>query len=59
MEQYYTINEVAEMLKISRRTVEQYIRCGKIKAIVLGRVYRISESEVGRWVKREAYVPIV
>lgn len=59
MEQYYTINEVAEKLKISRRTVEQYIRCGKIKAVILGRVYRISEAEVNRWIKREAYIPIV
>ena len=46
-----TLTEVADMLKISRRTVERMIRKGRIPAFKLGGQWRILESRFEEWVK--------
>ncbi len=48
MEQYYTPQEVAEKLKLNVRTIYKWIREGKLNAVKLGDVWRISESELKR-----------
>ena len=42
----YTVQQVAEILHLSTRTIYTYIETGKIKAIKFGRVYRINDSEI-------------
>jgi excisionase family DNA binding protein len=37
----YTVEEVSEILGIKRRTVNDYIKKGKIKALKIGREFRI------------------
>jgi len=46
MQNYYTPQEIAEKLKINIRTVYLWIRQGKIKAIKIGDLWRISETEL-------------
>ena len=46
MEQMLTVNQVADLLQVDAGTVREYIKQGKIKAIKLGRVWRIKTSEV-------------
>jgi excisionase family DNA binding protein len=41
-----TPDEVAERLKISRFTVMDYLRAGRIKAVKVGRLWRIKESDL-------------
>mgnify|MGYP000853422453 CR=1 FL=1 len=48
MEQYYTLQEVAEKLKLNVRTLYKWIREGKLNAVKLGDVWRIPESELNR-----------
>ena len=48
METYYTPKEIAEKLKLNIGTVYKWIREGRIKAIKLGDVWRISESELNQ-----------
>lgn len=48
MENYYTPKEVSEKLKLNVRTVYKWIREEKLKAVKLGDVWRISESELNR-----------
>ncbi len=48
MENYYTPKEVSEKLKLNIRTIYKWIREERIKAIKLGNVWRISESELSR-----------
>lgn len=38
----YTVKEVADKLKMKPRTILQYIRDGKLKAINFGRDYRVT-----------------
>ncbi|MBG3870459.1 helix-turn-helix domain-containing protein [Staphylococcus haemolyticus] len=40
----YTVDEVSELLGISARTVREYIRKGKLKAVKVGNKYIISED---------------
>lgn len=40
----YTVEEVATQLDISPRTVREYIRKGKLKAVKIGNKYIISED---------------
>lgn len=49
----YTVQEVADDLKVHVETVKRWIRAGKVKAIHLGhRTVRITEEELNR-IKRE------
>ena len=48
-----TPQEVAERLRLTRRTIMKYIREGKIKAIKLNRrIYRISEKDLNVFLKK-------
>lgn len=44
MEKLYTAKQVADLLQINVHTVLRFIREGKIKAIKVGREYRIKQS---------------
>jgi excisionase family DNA binding protein len=43
-ERYLTLPEVADQLKVSRRTVYRWIKSGELNAYQFGRDYRITES---------------
>jgi len=40
----YTVKEVTEILKCTKRTLYDYINSGKIKAVRIGREWRITEQ---------------
>lgn len=43
-EKYYTIEEVAEMLRVAYMTVYRWIKAGKLEAVKAGKQFRISEK---------------
>jgi len=45
-EKYYTIEEVAEMLKVVYLTVYRWIQDGKLKAYKVGKQYRINKPDL-------------
>jgi excisionase family DNA binding protein len=50
-EPLYTVQEVAERLRLNPETVRVWLRAGKIKGVLIGgrkSGYRIPESEVAR-----------
>lgn len=49
MEDYYTPEEVANKLKIDITTVYRWVKEGRLKAIRVGRLLRIPESELQRF----------
>jgi excisionase family DNA binding protein len=49
----YSTDEVAEMLNLSRRTVQRMVQLGEIGAIGKQRNYRIPEAELKSWKERE------
>lgn len=50
----YTINEVAEMLRVQPMMIYNALYDGKIKGIKIGRVWRIKQQEVDR-IMREGF----
>jgi excisionase family DNA binding protein len=48
-----TTNEATEYLRISKATFLKYIRVGRIKAIKVGKGWRILQSELYRFLKGE------
>ncbi len=52
VEKLYTVNEVVEMLRISRATLYRHIESGLLKPLKLGGKVLFSESELDRLIKR-------
>lgn len=44
----YTVREVANILKVSTKTVRDWIRKGRLKAVRIGRILRVPEDELRR-----------
>lgn len=44
--QYYTLDEVAAMLKVVYLTAYRWVRAGKLKAFKVGKQYRISKEQL-------------
>lgn len=53
-EKIYTTEQVATLLQIHPLTVLKYIKMKKLKAIKLGRVYRIRESALQAFLDQES-----
>jgi excisionase family DNA binding protein len=49
VERLYTPAEAAEYLKVNEQTVRRYLREGKLKGRVLGRVWLITESALAEF----------
>jgi excisionase family DNA binding protein len=45
----YTTQEVAELLKVTPRTVQDWIRSGKLPAMRYGRVLRIRAEDLAKF----------
>lgn len=50
-EQYYSIEEVAKMLKVAYLTVYRWIRDGKLNSNKAGKQYRIKKKELDKFIK--------
>lgn len=44
MDTYYTVKEVAEILKVSQMTIYRAVNSGKLASVEFGHTIRISES---------------
>lgn len=42
----YTTAEVAKALKVNARTVQEWIRTGKLRAVRYGRIYRVRADDL-------------
>ena len=42
----YDLKELSEMLKMNRRTLQRYVREGKLKVSKVGRKYIITEDDI-------------
>lgn len=45
-EKYYTVDEIAEVLKIHPKTIQRYIREGKLNANKVGKSWRVSGHDL-------------
>jgi excisionase family DNA binding protein len=47
----YTTEEVAELLKVTRRAVQKWIRQRKLPAVQYGKIYRVKLEDLQRFGK--------
>jgi excisionase family DNA binding protein len=55
--QVYTVQEVAEQLKVSPRTVERLIARQQLAAVQVGRRLRITDEQLHAYVQQHSTVP--
>lgn len=48
----YTLKEVATMLRLSRATIYNYVRQGKLKAVKIGLSWKIKEADLKEFVNQ-------
>jgi excisionase family DNA binding protein len=47
----YTLDEVADILKVSRRTLYTYVKEGKLPAVKMGKYWRVSEENLKAFIE--------
>lgn len=52
-DQYYSIEEVAKMLKVAYLTVYRWVQADKLKACKAGKQYRIKKSDLDKFIERK------
>lgn len=50
---FYTIEEVAKILRVSEAKVRQLIQSGELRATTVGRQYRISEEALQEYIDKQ------
>lgn len=48
----YTLEEVVTILQVTKRTVYNYIKSGKLKAVKMGKYWRVSHEDLQDFVKK-------
>ena len=48
----YSLEEVAEILKITRRTLYTYAKEGKLHAVKIGKYWRVSEKDLQDFISK-------
>lgn len=47
----YTINEVKDILKVTQRTLYNYIKSGDLKAVKIGKYWRVKKSDLEEFIE--------
>ncbi|MBQ8000371.1 MAG: helix-turn-helix domain-containing protein [Ruminococcus sp.] len=48
----YSLEEVADILKITRRTLYTYVKEGKLHAVKIGKYWRVSEQDLQDFISK-------
>ncbi len=51
MEEFYTVKEIAEILKINKVTVQRWCKTNELPAVKIGKSYRIERNDFEEWYK--------
>lgn len=52
--QLYTVEEVTALLGLSKKTVYNYLRAGDLKGVKVGRLWRVSDSNLKKFARAGA-----
>lgn len=53
-ENHYTLNDLIDILGVSRRTLHKYIKQGKLRAFKLGNQWRVTEAELNKFKEKNS-----
>lgn len=52
----YTLDEVADILKVTKRTLYNYIKAGELPAIKMGKYWRVTQENLQSFVSKDTPV---
>ncbi len=55
MKEFFSVQEIAKLLNLSRSTILYYINAEKLKAVRVGKVYVISRENFGNFLKEHRH----
>ena len=50
-DKYLTINDICDIVQVSRSTVNRWIRGGKLRSKKIGRLVRVSSQDLGAFIE--------
>lgn len=53
MQNLLTVKQVAERLQLKPATIRMYLRTGKIQSMKVGTVYRVSETDLMKFITEQ------
>ena len=56
-DRYQTVQELAERLEVAEATVRQWIKSGELRAIDIGKGWRIAATDLTRFLKARETAP--
>lgn len=56
MEEYLTTDDISKTLKVNVLTVRRWIKAKKLKAVFLGKEYRIKRSDYDEFIKKRSNI---
>jgi len=56
-EKYYTVEQVSELLHIHPKTIQRYIREGRLRAVKIGKSWRISGHDLSLFTENNPQMP--
>lgn len=56
-ETYYTVEQISELLDIHPKTIQRYIREGKLRAVKLGKGWRVTGHDLSLFAERGGAAP--
>lgn len=54
---YQTVKEVADRLKVAEATVRHWIKTGELRAIDIGKGWRIADTDLEQFIQRHETAP--
>jgi excisionase family DNA binding protein len=58
MKEYYTLEEVAQKLRVSNMTIYRYIKTKKLKALKLEKEWRIGSTDLDDFLKTRSNITL-
>ena len=56
-DRYQTVQELAERLEVAEETVRRWIKSGELRAIDIGKGWRIADADLERFLKTRETAP--
>ncbi len=58
MEEFFTVKEIADILKVNKVTVQRWCKTKDLPAVKIGKSYRIERHDFEKWYEEKKGTPL-